>query len=720
MFSFLNTAIWPFLFAVALPILIHLLTKKKLKVVPFSTLAFLKQMQRDQIRRLKLRQLFLLLLRTLIIALLVLAFARPTLRSNGAFLSKRANATLAIIMDNSLSMAVTQDGASLLQRARRQAQSLATLLEPGDEAYVISAASAAKIIGGPYRSSETLVQEITEIPQQWSGTDLAGAMALGAQILDESQNVNKELYVFSDFRAPLFTGLAAASSAPSTPLYKVNAARRGIAVRFTAADDQNASVLRAGPANQIFEPGKTIEFSATVTNTGTRPINGHQAALFLNGKRAAQQTVDIPAGQQKSLTLRAVPGEPGFIAGEIRMEDDALLLDNSRFFAFFIPPKRRVVLCSPSPEDVAFLRLALDPSGDSQHIALRTITPEALARESFGETDAVTLVNVPRLSDSQTQQLVAFVQDGGGLMVFPGSAVDLRQYNEVLLRKFTLGIFGESMGTLSETVSFMTIGKIDFTHPMLAGIFEKKPPAHQIDSPLFRFAVQLRPGPGVDVVAEYGNGFPLLAEKSFGRGRVVLFTTAADETWSDFTFKGLFAPLMERAVALVARGLAATDDAVVGSELTATIASTSTPEVEVETPDGERFRVRPVASPASRGYRVRFAGTVQPGIYKLWQAGQLTYMWAVNFDAAEAELHTLADSDIDKAQPNMQMYFTDAQTDLAEYARQARFGNELWPIFLAIAILAMIGEMLLYRAGKDDSVTEKERGARVRRFAESA
>jgi hypothetical protein len=722
MLSFLNTAIWPFLIAIALPLLIHLLTKKKLKVVPFSSLAFLKQMQRDQIRQLKLRQLLLLLLRMAIIALLVLAFARPTLRSRGNALSRRAQATLAIAIDNSLSMAAAHDGATLLQRARRQAGSLAAILEPGDEAYLISGGSPAKVFGGPYRSAETLTQALTELPQEWSATDLAGALTLGQRLLAESKNLNKELYLVSDFRSrPLARGHAPSSDA--------GASMRGVAVRCVAPDNQNASLLAAGPLNQIFEIGKTIEFSATVANTGAarRDLNGQQVALFLNGKRAAQQIVEIAAGQKKSLTLRAVPSasEAGFVAGELRLDDDGLLADNSRFFAAYVPANRRVVIAAPSEEESTFLKLALDPQGSTRQITMRAIAADAdaLAREAFTDTDAIILVNVPRLSDGQARRIADFVKAGGGLIVFPGSAVDLRQANETLMRALELGVFGESMGSLTTDADpssgVMKIGKVDFSHPMLAGIFEKPPEAHQIDSPAFRFAVQLRLGPASNVVAEYSNGFPLIVEKTFGRGRVVLFTTAADDAWSDFAFKGLYAPLVERAVALVASRLGElTSEAVVGAELTAGIATASTPELEVETPDGERVRMRPETS--AQGYRVRFAGAWQPGIYKLWNDNQIAYLWAVNFESAEVELAALTDDEVKAAIPSISFQFAEAGADLAEFVRQARFGNELWPMALTLTLLAMLGEMLLYRQGKDETTGDQSRSKRARSFAKSA
>src|SRR5215510_11659223 len=105
MFGILNSALLWALAAVGLPILIHFLTRRKLRVVTVSTVAFLKRLEKEKIRQLKLRQWLLLLLRMLIVALLVLAFARPTLRREHSALAQRARATAVFVLDNSLSMA---------------------------------------------------------------------------------------------------------------------------------------------------------------------------------------------------------------------------------------------------------------------------------------------------------------------------------------------------------------------------------------------------------------------------------------------------------------------------------------------------------------------------------------------------------------------------------------------------------------------------------------
>ncbi|HLF20230.1 MAG TPA: BatA domain-containing protein, partial [Bacteroidota bacterium] len=78
--TFLNPLVFFGLLAAAIPILLHIFSLRKLKTIEFSTLNFLKELQKTKIRRLKIRQILLLILRTLLVVLLVIAFSRPTLK----------------------------------------------------------------------------------------------------------------------------------------------------------------------------------------------------------------------------------------------------------------------------------------------------------------------------------------------------------------------------------------------------------------------------------------------------------------------------------------------------------------------------------------------------------------------------------------------------------------------------------------------------------------
>jgi len=705
MFGFINTTLLWALAAIALPLLIHLLTRRKLRVVTISTIAFLKRLEKEKIRQLKLRQLLLLLLRMLIVALLVLAFTRPTLRREQSALAQRAAATAVVILDNSLSMAAAPEGVSLLSQARNHAQKLAALFAPGDEIFLIMAAKPARFVSATaFFSPENFAAAVSSIPQTSGETDLAGAIALAREKLADARNVNRELYVFSDGRANLPTA-ATNDQGAAEPIRGL----RGYMIRFDKAATDNLSLQAATLSNQIFERGKTFELVATIANNGERDSNNRLVHLFLNGKRVAQQALEVPAGAERRVTFRAVPDTTGFIFGRLELEDDQLMLDNSRSFVFFISPQRRILAAGP-PNDLTYLRLAFNPAENQSANTWHEIAAENLAAERFENYDGVVLANVPRLSEAVAQRLLGYLNNGGGMMIFLGSDVDLRHYNEMLLGRLQAGVFGETMGQLNNTGAdnFIKLGRSDFSHPIFSGIFEKSEKAPRLDSPLFRFAVQLRAGNGTLPIMEFSNGYPFLVERRVGSGALLVFTSAATEPWSDFAFKGLFAPLIHRCIFYMTQGRDnQRESQFVGDELVTNLRVPAT-SVEMELPDGDRRKV-PVKI-AGQNYQVRYREVEQPGQYRLWQTtsdsssrrGKLLQTWAVNFNPHELKLPPLSESALQAAMGGA-VAFISPEVDIVEAVRQARFGSELWQYFLIAAIIAMLVEMWLSRSTEQAS-----------------
>ena len=72
--AFLNPLFLFGLFAAAIPLLIHLWSRRQAVTVDFSSLMFLVAAHRQNVRRLQLKQLLILLLRILIVALIALAW----------------------------------------------------------------------------------------------------------------------------------------------------------------------------------------------------------------------------------------------------------------------------------------------------------------------------------------------------------------------------------------------------------------------------------------------------------------------------------------------------------------------------------------------------------------------------------------------------------------------------------------------------------------------
>src|SRR5690349_13989563 len=131
--TFLNPLFLFGLAAAAIPVVIHLLTRKRPRRVPFASVEFLREVNVAQLRRFRLRELLLLALRVLALALFALSLARPAVR--GALGGRGGNAASSVVLlvDRSASMGATEARTTLSARAQARARAVLDALEAGDE-----------------------------------------------------------------------------------------------------------------------------------------------------------------------------------------------------------------------------------------------------------------------------------------------------------------------------------------------------------------------------------------------------------------------------------------------------------------------------------------------------------------------------------------------------------------------------------------------------------
>ena len=103
--------------AVAAPIIIHLLNRRRFKKINWAAMDFLLEAQRLNRRRVKLEEIILLLLRCLAMILIGLMIARPSLDINVSGLLKAGQTERVIVLDDSLSMATIGQQGSPINKA---------------------------------------------------------------------------------------------------------------------------------------------------------------------------------------------------------------------------------------------------------------------------------------------------------------------------------------------------------------------------------------------------------------------------------------------------------------------------------------------------------------------------------------------------------------------------------------------------------------------------
>lgn len=687
MLTFLNSFLAWSLLAAAIPILIHLFTRKKLKHIPFSTLQFLRQMQKEKIRQVRLKQWVLLLLRTLIIILLVLAFMQPALRTESPALGKDVRASVVLIIDNSLSMHNSSRGATRLALVREGLRRLASTFTPGDRITVIAAARPARVIS-KFSFSETnadLDGFLNELSLRDSEADFDGALLLAQQVFATSPNPNHEVYWFSDQKitAP---GPVPAGFAANTLFYN-------IVVPNEKMRNLTLSALRVDAA--IFEPGKAVPVRVTVSNSGDFDEKDRLLSVFLNDQRVAQRQISIPRGQQRSELLRVVPREPGYQYVRAVIENDQNNADNERFSLFYIPPESRILLVGPGEESRRFIRLALQAASTTAARKVSEIEPGQLMTTSLDGIDVIVLSNVARFSNAAAAKLDRYVRDGGGLVLFLGEAIDARNYNTTVLKNLAAGELAESIGDIASTAPVLRMGKINQGHPLFASVFDDQQKV-RVESPFFRFAMRARLSTEAVTIIQYSNGLPLLAEVSPDRGRALLFFTSADDRWSDIVYKGVFAPLVDRSVRYAAiRGRSPVAELIAGEGLRYRMNSGAAREVSLVLPDERRTMLKPAVE--KNAFLVQYDKTGRSGFYRLMSGDEQLYAVAVNFAPGEMTAPVLPADSLAQALYPLRIVTMPLGDELPQRIREQRQGKPLWRFFLALALVMLIAEMLLFR-----------------------
>jgi hypothetical protein len=720
MMTFLNPLVLFGLAAAAIPIIIHLLNIRKLRRVEFSSLRFLRELQKTRMRRVKLRQWLLLLLRTLIIVALVMAFARPALRGGLAgLIGTHARTTSVVVLDDSPSMGIRSDRGIVFSRAKEAALQAASLLEEGDEMVILRLSETGRqVTPAPVRTREEAAALLG--PAEVSAVTVPYGEAFGAaaRILGESRNFNRELYLLTDLQKTQFA--VPESSDMFDDRVRV----------FVAAPSlprpENAGITDVAVASRILVPGRPVQVRTTVRNFGSAPMHNGLISVYLDGTRVLQQSADIAPGGTLATTLAVTPKRRGIIHGSVRLEDDVLEIDNRREFVVDVPENIRLLVAGPAEADTRLAALAFTLAGDSAAAALavRTISEAQLSSVDFAAFDAVITCGIRDFSPSEATRLAQFVAAGGGMLIFPGDATDLPNYNAGLFAALAIPPAAPPVdhgGGTDGASGYLSFGTVDYAHPLFTGLFDEgmrnTPAQRTVESPQVYRSIVLQPGAKGQSVITLSDGSAFLAEYTAGNGRVLVAAVEAGMVWSDFPLKGLFVPLLHRAASYLASRRTQTASFVTGRQPVWNLRILDRSDRDVfivRAPDNTEEKVVPRFNPASGMASFVSAPAVRPGIYDLQretagrESRRTLAATAVNPDPAESNLEQADGRTLEEFWSKVgltsgQILPLRSEEDLPRTVHEARFGVELWKYFAGLAALLALLEMVIGREGKPET-----------------
>jgi hypothetical protein len=685
MFNFLNPTILFASFAALIPLIIHLFSRRRVRIVEFSSLKHLRAMQKRQVRRLKIRQLLLLLLRMLIILAVVFAFARPT--TEGGYVGSHASVSAVIVLDNSSSMNRFVADGNLFELARERTTELLRTFGESDEVTLIPLTAVANEradMSVGFGSAGTAQEVLARVNTGAAVTNLDQAINHGWELLDRAVNVNKELYIISDRQRRLL---------PEQTRNRDSLANVYI-VDLPIEAPENLGLTDFSFGGELLLPGHEFELSATVMNYSGTDRTDVIASLYLDGNRVAQTDVSVPAGQKTQVRFTRSVASGGFHSGYVELSDDRYLSDNRYYFSFHIPENFNVLVIGDDAS-ARFLTMALNPDPElNQYWSVKQAAPDDMAGVNVWEYDVIVLAGAPQLAPAYVERLKLYVQQGRSVFLTYGAQTGVDTFNRDF-SELTGITYSSGIDLQPSRAGYYTLEAVDFRHPIFSvfNFKDHKPPVIK-----FYTLPKLALNGQAQAIANFSGGRPALVEHPYGRGTVVTFTGPLLPQYTELVASALFVPLVSRTVEYLAADLSSYDVNLFCSDrITRSVQSgrDAAGAMDLITPDGTTYTLE--AQEQQGSLVLQPHPTDRPGVYQVMARGREVDRFAVNTDPAEGDL-TAVDTD-QMAQALGLPWAAAIEPDLAVEAAiaQLRFGRELWQMFLWLAIIFLAAELLLSR-----------------------
>ncbi|MCD6531813.1 BatA domain-containing protein [bacterium] len=681
MLTFLNSYLLPALGLSILPILIHLLTRHRVKEQKFSDTRFLEEIHRKRMRQIKLRQWILLILRTLALFFVIAAFTRPAIRGiNLGGLGTHQQTAAAILIDNSYSTGAVRGSADVFTYEKAAVNKILSLMTPEDVANVgVFNDTVMWLSPKPTRFVSNLSARMDTISISDRGTDIASAVESAAKMLENYAAVNREIYLITDNTAVGWRGKKI-SVPEGIRLY-------ALAIPPDKPDNRTLSAIEF--PSQLLEVKKPFSITAEIKNNSARAIQDVVLSMIIDGKKTSQAIVEIPPGAKIYANLTGQVLSGGFHWGYVESSQDNLHQDNRRYFTFRIPKKVRVLVAG-EPKGRKFVSLALAPEGKSEFFDVRSIGLANLGSITFERYDVVILIDPNSVDDATAQRIKTFITRGGGMIVIPG---DGNAENPGKFQNF-LKNFGDIIVTaaVGDTTGLSQLGwgKTDFNHPILSVFAETGLPGA-----IFHRIIQFDVRDG-RVFLRFDNNMPALAEVSLGDGKIIVCGFSTDLKWGNLVLSGFFVPFVQRSAQYLASDVAYFDTGVlVGRDVIRTLPDyAGTGKLKVSFPQGGGIYVLPKFVGGKATVVVR--DLPRAGIYAITDGADTLDLFCANVDPAEGDLTPLTDEDRDK----FNIIWLDPTKDLSEQVFAARFGVELWRPLLILALILLALEMIIEKNWK--------------------
>jgi len=671
------------LFALAIPIIIHLFNFRRYKTVIFSDITFLKEVTEQSQSKNRLKHWLLLLCRLLFILFLVLAFAQPyipgknTANPNGSLVS--------IFVDNSFSMSAEGTLGNLLEIAKKTAVEISKTYNESDRFQLIT-----NPFEGKHQRFYTrdefiqLVEEIKEAPNQRNLSEIFLRQQNAFSTIDVQHVKNHYSYIISDFQKSIISEKINLNDSllhvNFVPL-KTNAVKN----LFIDSVWFNQAVLKPQENNLLYVKIKNINNDAVES----KPIN-----LFINGKSFSLATFSVSENNETIVSIPVKIEQPGVVNAMLSIDDYPITYDDKFYFSFTVSNKLNVAVINGKEAN----KHIEDLFKNDAFFQLTDYDESQLKLSELNHNNFIVLNELQNITAGLIQEVKKSIEEGSCVAVFPSANYGTNEYN--LLSQLNIPLLSKP-----DTGNFI-LEKPDLKNPFFNTVFDEKKinKNEKMDLPKISLRYSLASVGSLKAqrILSFLNGDPFLIMQNESKGKIYFCFSPLDIKYNTLSRHALFVPIMYR---MALSGLP--ENAlyyVLGTTKKRNIKLTSNTEEPLKLTNTES---KQIIIPPQKNTNQKVEITIaqenisEPGNYTInTENNTIIDGLSLNYNRNESVLDFLSDKEIEKIAADHSFkasVINQGVTDYSHLLKQESIGKKYWKICILLTLLALITEALLIR-----------------------
>ncbi len=660
------------LFALVIPLAIHLFNFRRHKKIMFSNVALLRQVTIESKKQRNLLHRIVLLLRMLVIASLVLALAKPVFSPRDSK-PMAVSSDKFIYIDNSFSMISEGNRGRLFSNAIHDAEQLVNTAQQ-DQRFII-------------RDNESHGQSLKSLSKDEAGVKLSqlqlspSPLMLSDMVvpLISNSDQQRQLLVFSDFQKNTadLLNLPADSN-----LYYYFFPLEGI--RYN-----NLTIDSLWFSDPLLIPGKSSTCWIRVTNRANSNYEKIPVVLSIDGQQKAVAGIDLPANTSVDISMSYTPEQAGWKYGQVKIEDYPVTFDDNLYFTLHVVPHVSILAINEN-QNSSLLRYLFESD------SLFSLTEENANNVNYNQLNKYNLIILNSLSEITSglnEQILQYLNQGGHVVLFSGN----NRAETSLLNKTGSGKI-ELIDTLKSRVA-----SIKLTHPLFKNSIEKIPANSSLPVIQNHTRYIFPVNSGVESLITLLNGDDLLSQKKVGQGHLYIISTGLDKKYGNLSTNLLFVPMMVGIASL--SGTPEIHYHTIGKDelvrLKILKSSLGEKPLTMQQVGGEELFI-PEQNIQQGILQLNLHGNIQnAGFYNLQLDDSLISSLAFNYSRNESDLSCYNSEQIDSLSRQAQLpYFQILDLGDANYPEVINAlhkDSPIWKLFIIFALLALMAEGLLLR-----------------------